>query len=271
MYSRKSACYDAAEERGINANCEECILPVRTLAKKAKTSKKRPHTAGNGDLSRTSVEVAAPQTLAERVYRLLKRDIIRGVLQPGEALNEKALAVSYQSSRTPVRESILRLQQENLVRIVANKGYFVAHLTLSELNEIYEFRTALDGLCAELAARRWREETLLDKLSRQAQIQYRTDDRASYEHFIEVDTEFHVGIAQLTRNRLLVRAVADLRSQMERIMYAAIGIGYYGEVPSREHQKILDAIRNRDAELAGKLMRSHVITSKDKVLQLAHG
>lgn len=255
------------------ATSEVHILPVRTSNKKRKSATSRKHhptTVGNGDLS-GSTEATAPQTLAEQVYRLLKRDIIRGVLQPGEALNEKALAVRYQSSRTPVREAILRLQQENLVRIVANKGYFVAHLTISELNEIYEFRTALDGLCAEIAARRWTEEALLDKLSRQAQIQYRTDDRASYEHFIEVDTEFHVGIAQLTRNRLLVRAVADLRCQMERIMYAAIGIGYYGEVPSREHQKILDAIRRREPELAGKLMRSHIITSKDKVLQLATG
>ncbi len=210
-------------------------------------------------------------TLTERVYRLLKRDIIRGALEPGEALNEKVLAARYQGSRTPVREAIMRLQQENLVRIIANKGYFVAHLTIPELNEMYEFRTAVEALCAELAARRWTDEALIDKLSRQAKIQYRIEDRASYEHFIEVDTEFHVGIAQLTRNRLLVRTIADLRCQMERIMFAAIGIGYYGEVPAHEHQEILDAILRREPELACKLMRSHIIGSKDKVLQLASG
>jgi len=208
-------------------------------------------------------------TLTERVYRLLKRDIILGTLEPGEALNEKVLAARYKGSRTPVREAIMRLQQENLVRIIANKGYFVAQLTIGELNEMYEFRTAVEALCAELAARRWTDEALIDKLSRQARIQYRIDNRGSYEHFIEVDTEFHVGIAQLTHNRLLVRTIADLRCQMERIMFAAIGIGYYGEVPSREHQEILDAISHREPELAGKLMRSHIIGSKDKVLQLA--
>jgi len=58
------------------------------------------------------------------------------------------LAARYQGSRTPVREAIMRLQQDNLVRIIANKGYFVAQLTIQELNEIYEFRTEVESLCA---------------------------------------------------------------------------------------------------------------------------
>lgn len=165
----------------------------------------------------------------------------------------------------------MRLRQENLLRLVRNKGYFVAHLTIQDLNEMYEYRAALEGLCAELAARRWNDDALMEKLSQLTQVQFQTDNRQSYEHFIEVDTEFHVGIAKLTRNRLLLRAVADLRCHMERIMFAAIGIGYYGEVPAREHGEILEAVRNRDAQLAHKLMQDHVIGSKDKVLQLADG
>ena len=88
---------------------------------------------------------------------------------------------------------------------------------------------------------------------------------------VEADTEFHIGIAQLTRNRLVVRAVTEVRCHMERIMFAAIDIGYYGEVPAREHTKILEAICERDALLARKLMYDHIVGSKDKVLQLASG
>ncbi len=101
--------------------------------------------------------------------------------------------------------------------------------------------------------------------------QYRTDDRTSYERFIEADTELHVGIAQLTRNRLVLRAIHEVRCQMERIMFAAIDIGYYGEVPAREHTDILEAIRGHDAVTARKLMYKHIVGSKDKVLQLAAG
>ncbi len=237
------------------------------------TPRKLRRNAANGkaELVIPTADGNPPLTLAERVYRLLKRDIIRGVLQPGEALNEKVLAARYHGSRTPVREAIMRLQQENLVRIIINKGYFVAQLTIQELNELYEFRTEVESLCAALAARRWTDEALLKKLSQEAETQYRLEDRASYMHFIEVDTEFHVGIAQLTRNRQLVRAVADSRDQQERIMFAAVGIGYYGEVPTREHQEILGAIMRREPELAANLMRSHITGSKDKVLGLASG
>ena len=218
-----------------------------------------------------SLSVGAPSTLGERVYQQLRHDIIHGVFQSGEAINEKVLARKYRGSRTPVREAVMRLQQENLLRLVPNKGYFVSHLTIHELNEMYEYRAELEGFCAELAARRWNDQSLLEKLTTLAHTQYRTDDRASYEHFIEADTEFHIGIAQLTRNHLVVRAVTDVRCHMERIMFAAIDIGYYGEVPAREHTKILEAISGRDALLARKLMYDHIVGSKDKVLQLAAG
>ena len=100
--------------------------------------------------------VAPPRsTLAEQVYQHLRRDIIHGVFQSGEAINEKVLAKRYHGSRTPVREAVMRLQQENLLRLVPNKGYFAGHITIHELNEIYEYRAELEGFCAELAARRW--------------------------------------------------------------------------------------------------------------------
>ena len=213
--------------------------------------------------------VEAHVTLAERVYQLLKRDIVRGGLQPGEPLNEKTLASRYKASRTPLREAIMRLQQEQLLRLVANKGYFVSHLTIRELNELYEFRVKIEGFGAELAAKRWSDEHGLEKLATLARTQYQTTDRASYEHFIESDTSFHTGIARLGHNRLVMRAVADVRCQMERIMFAAINIGYFGELPAREHTEILDAIRARDAALARKLMQEHILSSKDKVLELA--
>ena len=208
-------------------------------------------------------------TLAERVYQRLKHDIIHGEFQPGEAINEKVLARRYKGSRTPVREAVMRLQQEHLLRVVPNKGYFVSHITIHELNEMYEYRAQLEAFCAELAARRWSDGALLDRLAALAHTQYRTDDRASYERFIEADTEFHIGIARLTRNRLVLRAVSDVRCQMERIMFAAIDIGYYGEVPAQEHTEILEAIVRRDAKAARKAMFDHIVGSKDKVLRLA--
>lgn len=210
-------------------------------------------------------------TLSERLYQNLKRDIIRGVFPAGEALGEGSLAKRYKSSRTPVREAAVRLQQEDLLRIVPNRGYFASSMTINWINEIYEFRAAVEGACAELAARKAKDENLLDELARLAQTEYQQNDPLSYERFIKTDTVFHIGMARLTRNPMLVRAVSDMRCHMERIMYAAIGIGYYGEAPVKEHSEIIKAIRSHHPDLARRLMYEHIIQSRAKVLRIAYG
>lgn len=206
--------------------------------------------------------------LSEKVYKALKRDIIRGIYPAGEPLSEKDLAKKYKSSRTPVREAAVRLQEDRLLRIVANRGYFVSEITLQELSDVYEYRTAVECTAAELAARKGTNSDLLQELTSLAEKSYRTDSLESYIEFIESDTRLHVGIARLSRNEMLVRAVSESRCQMERIMYAAIDIHYYGEVPTFEHTEIMKAIREHDADAARKLMYEHITQSKDKVLRL---
>jgi len=206
--------------------------------------------------------------LSDKVYKVLKRDIIRGIHAPGQALTEKDLARRYRSSRTPVREAALRLQEERLLRIVPNRGYFVSQITLQELNDVYEYRTAVECAAAELAARKAVDSALLQELAEWAETPYRTDSLESYLDFIEGDTLFHVGIARLSRNQMLVRAVTEARSLMERIMYAAIDINYYGELPTQEHRDIIKAIREHDPEKARKRMYEHIAQSKHKVLRL---
>jgi DNA-binding GntR family transcriptional regulator len=186
-------------------------------------------------------------------------------------MGEKDLAKRYKGSRTPVREAAVRLQQENLLRIVPNRGYFVTAMTIGWLNEIYEFRAAIESACAELAARKGNDPRLLKELTILAQTEYETRDRLSYERFIKADTALHIGIAQLTRNPMLVRAVSDMRCHMERVMYAAIDIGYYGEAPVQEHAEIIKAISRHDGDRARRLTYDHILQSRGKVLQLATG
>ena len=209
-------------------------------------------------------------TLSERAYIALKRDIIYGLFQPGESLSEKDPARRYKSSRTPVREAAVRLQNDRLLRIVPNHGYFVAQITLQVLNDIYEFRSAVECAAAELAATKGASDSALtQQLMDLAKAKCFPDNRKSCVRFIEVDTSFHLGIALLSRNQLLVQTVKDARSHTERIMLAAIDIHYFGELPTREHLEILAAIKQRDARRARDLKHRHIMQSKDKVLGIA--
>ena len=211
------------------------------------------------------------RTMSERLYQALKHDLIRGLHPAGEALGEKALAKRYKSSRTPVREAAVRLEQENLLRIVPNRGYFASSMTIGWINEIYEFRASVEGACAELAARKDQRRKVTPRLYDLGRSQWETHDRATYEKFIQADTAFHIGLARLSRNAPMVRTVSDLRCHMERIMYAAIGIGYYGEAPAKEHKDILDAVRSHDCDLARRLMQEHILQSRAHVLRIAAG
>ena len=218
---------------------------------------------------RSRYKANVPDTLSEKVYKAFKRDIVQGVYAPGEPVTEKVLAKIYKGSRTPIREAALRLQQERLLRIVPNRGYFISQISLQDLNEIYEYRTAVECAAAELAASKGADAEVLAELIRLAETSFRTDSRESYMKFIEADTAFHMDIARLSRNQMLVRAVAEARCCMERIMYAAIDIHYYGEVPTREHCDILKAIEERDPDRARQRMYEHIMQSKSKVLRLA--
>lgn len=211
---------------------------------------------------------AARLSLAERVYRAFKRDIIAGVYEPGEALSENTLGRRYATSRTPVREAAVRLERENLVRCVPKKGYFVKLVSVSELNELYEYRALLECAAAELSAQKSQEPELLDELRAAAGVRYQAGDRSSYARFIKADTAFHVGIARLTGNQLLVNAIAELRAHIEQVLHTTIYLGDYSEALSREHQEIYLAICRHDQQAARQHMLEHVTGSREKVLRL---
>src|SRR5260370_18858127 len=125
----------------------------------------------------------------------MKGGITRGGHTTGEPLDEKELAKRYKASRTPVREAALRLQEERLLRIVPNRGYFVSPITLQELTDIYEYRAAVECAAAELAARKATDSELLQKLIELSETSYQTHSIESYLSFIEADTIFHVRLS----------------------------------------------------------------------------
>jgi len=95
---------------------------------------------------------AAP--LRQQVVRLLREDILEGVLAPGERLLESAMCDSYGVSRTVIREALRQLESESLITMLPNRGPIVTVLDKRDIESLYEVRRALEGLAGELFARR---------------------------------------------------------------------------------------------------------------------
>ncbi len=103
---------------------------------------------------------AQRRTVAEDVYRALKRDIITLRHRPGASLTEQELARLYGSSRVPVREACGRLQQDGLLTNEPYKGYFVNQISLNEIGDCFDLRLVLESYALVIVAWRGAHEDL---------------------------------------------------------------------------------------------------------------
>ena len=206
-------------------------------------------------------------TLSDHVFRRIQAAIVRGEIAPGSKISEPELARAYGISRGPLREAIRRLEGQRLLVRVPHAGARVVSLSPVELLELYEIRESLEGMACRLAAERM-TEAQIDELRRVLDTHERDEafqaGRGYYQQ--EGDFDFHYRIIQGSGNRTLSNLLCNELYQLVR-MYRI----QFSATPNRprqafaEHHRILDAIADRDGELAELLMRRHIAASKRNV------
>jgi DNA-binding GntR family transcriptional regulator len=200
------------------------------------------------------------KTLSENVYSQLKEDIIMGRLPQGSKVKEEELARRFGISRGPLREAIQRLEGTNLVIRMPRAGVRVVTLDEKMMAEIYVVREALEGMSARLAARSMPDQEIdaLRQLLEQHEQHIEQADGKNYFQK-EGDLDFHYRIALNSQNDWLLKLLGSELYQLLRMCRHRSS-----NLPSRpvkalhEHQMIVDAIANRDEELAELLMRRHI-------------
>ncbi len=203
-------------------------------------------------------------TLSEHVFRQIQGAIVRGEIPPGAKISEPELAKTYGISRGPLREAIHRLEGQRLLVRVPHVGARVVSLSQAELIELYEIRESLEGMACRLAATRM-PVAEIDELRRVLDTHERD---AAFQAGVgyyqqEGDFDFHYRIIRGCGNSTLAKMLCDELYQLVR-MYRIQN----SATPNRprqafqEHHRILDAIAERDGELAELLMRRHIAASK---------
>lgn len=207
------------------------------------------------------------RTSADRVFEALQTAIVRGDIAPGSRVGEAELAERFGTSRGPLREALRRLESRHLVERTPHVGIRIAALTHESLIEIYYVREALEGMAARLAAMHMSADEI-DGL-RQVLAEHERDEalQADTAYFQqEGDLDFHYRIIQGSHNRALTDLlIGELyyRVRMYRYQFSA-----YANRPQKaftEHQRIVEAIENRDGDLAEMLMRRHVSTARRNI------
>ena len=214
----------------------------------------------------TGIATSKPRTMAEEVYRALKRDIITLQHPPGASLTEHELAGIYGSSRVPVREACGRLQQEGFLTGRPYKGYSVNHISLKEIGDCFDLRVVLESYAVEMAARR-ATAVELEELEALAATEYTYHDWESYADFLDRNFEFHIQLATLSRNDRLVSMLRDLLGGMQRFFFLGLDLGDFAAEMRSEHEDLVELLRSDSPEDAAICLRRQIESSRDRILR----
>ena len=215
---------------------------------------------------------AKSESAADRAYVLLRREIVGGALPAGAHLAEADLAAQYGLSRTPIRESLRRLQSEGLVEVVPHRGARVVDWHSFDIEGIYDLRALIEAFVARRAASRLDDDEL-DRLGMYCDKMESLTAEGTLANaevmsdFVDFNELFHGTIATAAgadyvvpaRNMLVVLPV--ILQALHN--YATVDI----ERSNRHHRELLSAFRSRDAEWAGSVMTSHVLSSKTRLME----
>lgn len=204
-------------------------------------------------------------TLADKIYQILKKDIIFQELPPGMRIVDQEIADRLRVSRTPVREAINRLASEGLIVALPRRGVFVMELSEKDIKEIYEVRESLEVLAIRLAVPVLTDADIrgLEEISEQYQAAMQKDD---YPTCYDLDRQFHDLLVTISGNCLLADMYKALSGKIQISRWRHCRDRSRTQQSLLEHARILQALRNRDAEEAILRLREHIGTVKEDLL-----
>lgn len=206
------------------------------------------------------------QPLRETVCEVLRNAIKRGILEPGERLMEVQLAEELGISRTPVREAIRKLEQEGYVIMMPRRGTYVSSLSVHDVKEIFEIRSALETLAAVLATMRIEPEEL-DKLRALLTEIEGHIENSNMDKIVATDIEFHGLLYQVSRNERLVAIISNLMEQLAR--FRTLSMSYPGRLQETlaEHRAMVEAIATGNEDAAREAAERHMEQAEETLLK----
>jgi DNA-binding GntR family transcriptional regulator len=202
------------------------------------------------------------QNLRQQVAHALRAALVAGEMRPGVVYSAPALAARFGVSATPVREAMLDLANEGLVKPVRNKGFQATELSDRDLDEITKIRMLIEvPTVRDIAKQTAGDSTTKEKvealrpLAREIEASAKSRDLIGY---IEADRQFHVQLLDIAGNRHLVEVINNLRARSR--LYGLQGLADRGELDrsAREHEELITLILAGDARGASDLMRRHI-------------
>lgn len=210
---------------------------------------------------------AKPSALSDWAYETIKEAILNLRVAPGAQLHVESLAEQMSTSRTPVREALLRLEGDGLVRTVPRIGFFVTEITRRDLQEVLELRELLESYATRNAVPLLTDEDLarIDQLFETAVTAV---EEGKLDLYLEMDTAFHSLLIERADNSRMIATMESLRNLIRRERALSVRSPENVHETIAEHQRIMEALHRRDGESAGRLMGEHLRAVARRLLRL---
>lgn len=201
-------------------------------------------------------------TYKDQVYEYLKTAIVKGELQSGQIYSEQQFADLLKVSRTPVREAILQLKNEDLIKIYNNRGFGIKEISTEDVLQILQARTAIESYSIRYLIERIHtsqgKETLceLDACLERA-VKLSKMEKDHYE-FMKSDVEFHAILVRFTGNKYFIRIIDQMRTRMEQATVHSLALKNRHIQALVEHQQILAYIHQGNLTEAERAYEEHM-------------
>jgi GntR family transcriptional regulator, rspAB operon transcriptional repressor len=195
--------------------------------------------------------------LREQVYQLVRQRIVTGQIGPGESIDDKQIAAELNISRTPVREAVKKLSDENLVDVVAQSGTRASRIDSHEVRQAFLIRRALEMESAASAAR-FTSAQHIDALRQVLEIHQRLIAQKKYVDAIAADDQFHRTIAAMSNLNRLWTIIDISKAQLDRCRHKMLPRPGEAEATIKQHKVIIKAIASGDDAAARLAMATHL-------------
>lgn len=198
------------------------------------------------------------------VYNQLRNEILSCTLRPGRLLQERELAERFCVSKSPVRDALLRLGEQNLIQILPRRGYRVTPISTVDMRELYDMRAILERECAIRLLDVASDKTLhsLDEFRAAPKSRELKD-------WIAYNRTFHIAMAENCGNTRLARATREVIEQFDRMTVVSVTYDQALDLSKfeKEHITIIDAVQKRDRRTALSLIKTHIESSRRRTVK----
>ena len=208
-------------------------------------------------------QLTKPLNTQEMIVEAMRQAILRGKLKSNQPLRQDKIAAQFGVSKIPVREALVQLKAEGLVRFKTNRGAFVSALSASEANEIYLMRIALERLALEHAI----PKRTKSDLARAQSVLMLIDAEEDTTKWGELNWAFHAALYQPAKMPHLLDMIQILHRNVARYLVLYLADMDYQSKSQTEHHAILEACREQNVKEAVNLLEGHLDDARQTLVK----